>query len=420
MPGPRILSSAGVSILGVRMLGWILAVAVVSTLLSAALSLYQEHQRDLRDLDASISYVRDSQLPAITEAAWNFDHAQLRSQLQAIVDSPWMTGLRVAYGPRESAVITVGDFDAQSAQVLKIALTRAMGTRLVEVGHLMVLPNHAETGVRTRARLALILGVEAFRMLAISCVLLWLVVSLVARHLRTMADFSRNFDPDRAFQPLCLRRATPVRDDELSELCDSLNDAYRRLAIAHRADRDRQTELEAEVAARTEALERLAHHDALTGLPNRLLLTDRLKIALAQVSRREAGLVIAYLDLDGFKGINDEFGHEAGDRVLVELAARLQAVLRDGDTLARVGGDEFVAILPDLDVAGCGPVVERLLSRAAWPVGFDGWTRTLSASLGVAACPRDGTSVDTLLRCADRRMYLAKQGGKNRVCMEDV
>jgi len=166
-------------------------------------------------------------------------------------------------------------------------------------------------------------------------------------------------------------------------------------------------------------LEHIAHYDALTGLPNRVLLADRLQQALARSQRREHLLAVAYLDLDGFKAINDHYGHDAGDHLLAALAARMRLALREGDTLARWGGDEFVAVLLDLvDASSTQPLLLRLLAAAAHPVAFGPHTLQVSASLGVTFFPqaREADS-DQLLRQADQAMYRAKVAGKNCYCV---
>lgn len=166
-------------------------------------------------------------------------------------------------------------------------------------------------------------------------------------------------------------------------------------------------------------LEHIAHYDALTGLPNRVLLADRLQQALARSQRREHLLAVAYLDLDGFKAINDHYGHDAGDHLLAALAARMRLALREGDTLARWGGDEFVAVLLDLvDASSTQPLLLRLLAAAAHPVSFGPHTLQVSASLGVTFFPqaREADS-DQLLRQADQAMYRAKVAGKNCYCV---
>lgn len=162
-------------------------------------------------------------------------------------------------------------------------------------------------------------------------------------------------------------------------------------------------------------LERMAHFDTLTQLPNRLLLADRLQQAVAQAQRRAGSIAVVYLDLDGFKAVNDHHGHAVGDELLIVVSQHMKAALRDGDTLARVGGDEFVAVLVDLSQTDdAAPVLDRLLQAAADPVRVGAALLGVSASLGVAMYPRDGTDSEQLLRRADHAMYQAKKAGGNR------
>ncbi len=168
-------------------------------------------------------------------------------------------------------------------------------------------------------------------------------------------------------------------------------------------------------------LEHIAHYDALTCLPNRVLLADRLQQALAQASRRQTLMALIYLDLDGFKPVNDNHGHEVGDALLVALSHRLKETLREGDTLARLGGDEFVVVLTDLtEMAECERVLARMLTAAALPVQVQDLVLKVSASLGVTLFPLDDSDADTLLRHADQAMYVAKQAGRNRYHVFDV
>jgi diguanylate cyclase (GGDEF)-like protein/PAS domain S-box-containing protein len=168
------------------------------------------------------------------------------------------------------------------------------------------------------------------------------------------------------------------------------------------------------IKAQERQLTHLAYYDALTDLPNRTLISDRLSQGLAQTRRTKTLMAICYLDLDGFKPINDTWGHEAGDKVLVETANRLQSVLRGGDTVARLGGDEFVLLLQGLtSEQECDAAVQRLLREVARPLSVLPGIVTVSASIGVALFPRDDNDADTLLRHADQAMYQAKQSGKN-------
>jgi len=175
------------------------------------------------------------------------------------------------------------------------------------------------------------------------------------------------------------------------------------------------------VKQQEQQLQHLAQHDALTGIPNRVLLADRMQHAIAQASRNDEFLAIGYLDLDGFKPINDSYGHEAGDRLLVEMARRMNETLRSGDTVARLGGDEFVFLLQGLkDLAECEVTLNRLLHAINQPVPLNGQMVNLSASIGVSLYPSDDEDPDTLLRHADQAMYAAKQAGRGRYTFHDV
>ena len=174
--------------------------------------------------------------------------------------------------------------------------------------------------------------------------------------------------------------------------------------------------------AHEKQLEHMAHYDVLTTLPNRVLLADRLHQAIAQAQRHAQLLAVAYLDLDGFKSINDTYGHKTGDQLLIALASRMKHSLREGDTLARLGGDEFVAVLHDLpDVASSVPMVTRLLAAAAQPVDIGDLALQVSASIGLTFYPQaDDVDADQLLRQADQAMYQAKVSGKNRYHIFDA
>lgn len=168
-------------------------------------------------------------------------------------------------------------------------------------------------------------------------------------------------------------------------------------------------------------LNRIAYFDTLTSVPNRRLLSDRLEQAIARFRRHGSKFAVCYLDLDGFKPINDQFGHEGGDRLLIEIARRLQAMSRADDTVARLGGDEFVLLWNDIDVrVNCTHALERVLTEVSTPVMIDGISVSVSASIGVTLFPDDNVDADTLLRHADHAMYSAKQLGKNRYQMFDA
>jgi len=165
----------------------------------------------------------------------------------------------------------------------------------------------------------------------------------------------------------------------------------------------------------TEArIQQVAHHDSLTGLPNRLLFNDRLDQAISLAKRDSRQFALLYLDLDKFKPVNDTLGHTAGDQLLKGVAARLRHLLRESDTLSRVGGDEFIVILPD--IAGrevAETVVRKVVSALAAPflLGDPKHSIEIGASIGISVYPADGNSADALVKAADNAMYTAKQSG---------
>jgi diguanylate cyclase (GGDEF)-like protein/PAS domain S-box-containing protein len=170
-----------------------------------------------------------------------------------------------------------------------------------------------------------------------------------------------------------------------------------------------------------EKLERIANYDALTNLPNRALLADRLNQAMLQSQRRQRSIAVAFMDLDGFKDINDTYGHNVGDQLLVALSHLMKEALREGDTLARIGGDEFIAVMVDLEkIADSESVLERLLKAVSGPIILGDAVIQVSLSIGVTLYPQDGADADQLMRHADQAMYVAKQAGKNRYHLFDT
>jgi diguanylate cyclase (GGDEF)-like protein len=161
-------------------------------------------------------------------------------------------------------------------------------------------------------------------------------------------------------------------------------------------------------------IERRAQHDSLTGLPNRTLFLDRLARAVAHAVRNEGTVAVMFIDLDKFKEVNDTFGHPAGDQLLVEVAARMRRVLRDEDTVARIGGDEFAILLPHVaDFEGVVTVAEKLMAAIRRPIALGVGETLVTPSIGISVFPQDGEEAEQLVSSADAAMYRAKEDGRN-------
>jgi len=172
-----------------------------------------------------------------------------------------------------------------------------------------------------------------------------------------------------------------------------------------------------------EKIEYQAFHDVLTGLPNRKLFADRLSVAVVHAHRSSKLLAVLFIDVDRFKVINDTHGHDAGDDVLLTVADRLRHGLRAGDTVARIGGDEFAVLVTELrDSDDAARIAEKLLQSMVQPIEGDGRTFYVSASIGIAVCPIDGEDAETLLKNADGAMYRAKESGRNtyQLCTQEL
>jgi len=172
-----------------------------------------------------------------------------------------------------------------------------------------------------------------------------------------------------------------------------------------------------DVTERKEAektIRQLAYHDPLTGLPNRRLFNDRLTLALAQAKRKKQGLAVMFLDLDYFKDVNDELGHNLGDRLLEAVGDRLRGLLRRSDTVARMGGDEFLLMLPEVTrVEDTDRIAQKILEEIRKQFVLDGHPINITTSIGIATCPKDGENADLLVKNADMAMYVAKTCGRN-------
>lgn len=219
--------------------------------------------------------------------------------------------------------------------------------------------------------------------------------------------------PRDAVGPAQLRQAPPLRDDtELQRALAASQQQLRRALGQIEALQRQDSALRQEVSLLAQAVmqaRRFANHDPLTGLPNRTLLMDRFNQSVARAERQHKQVGLLFLDLDGFKGINDAFGHAAGDRVLQQVATRLAACIRASDTACRYGGDEFVVLLPESEGQECAAAAaKKIRAHLATPYVVDGTAIEVTTSIGSAVYPIDGHEYEELIQVADLAMYRSK------------
>jgi diguanylate cyclase (GGDEF)-like protein/PAS domain S-box-containing protein len=214
-----------------------------------------------------------------------------------------------------------------------------------------------------------------------------------------------------------LIRSAVIDNSELSLHNKDKKDLAKELTLANIEKEKRANEL----GLANIELEHRAHYDMLTGLPNRSLLAGRLSQAMLKCRCNQQSLAVAYMDLDGFKAVNDTHGHDAGDKLLITLSKRMKEALREGDTLALIDGDEFIVVMGNLDNnKDKHTVLRRLLKTVTEPVYVGDAVIQISVSIGVTLYPQDDVDADQLMRHADHAMYVAKQAGKNRYNLFDI
>jgi diguanylate cyclase (GGDEF)-like protein len=179
-------------------------------------------------------------------------------------------------------------------------------------------------------------------------------------------------------------------------------------------EKERIREIQEELIQQKEIYNYQAHHDSLTGLPNRALFNDRLEQAIIKSKRETTKVALFFLDLDHFKEINDTLGHDVGDAILVNVANRLKAVMREGDTISRLGGDEFTVIMQDLKHEEHAAVLaEKIIETFKEAIIIENNALYITTSIGISLFPKDASEMQSLVRLADIAMYKAKDSGRN-------
>ncbi|GAB3097255.1 EAL domain-containing protein [Aestuariicella hydrocarbonica] len=285
------------------------------------------------------------------------------------------------------------------------------------VGSILLLSDDSQWLQEQMLQLLVACGVFAVSML-VAYLIAHYVQRLVTRPVVELAETALNITESRDYS----LRAKRISNDEVGALVDHFNDMLHQIQIRDKDLRLIQGLLEDKVDERTRELadlakkfEHQAYHDALTGLANRVTFDRRLQESISRCRRHGAHLSVLFLDLDRFKVANDTLGHGIGDQLLIEVARRLQACLREGDTLARLGGDEFAILLTDLEPGATGDVANKIIHSVSSPMELEGHNLTLTTSIGISVFPGDGDNATEILKNADTAMYRSKDKGRNRM-----
>jgi len=279
--------------------------------------------------------------------------------------------------------------------------------RVEPIGSMVVFQNDGQ--VEGEARKQALYSVALMLLqIAISGVLMFIVLRMVVT--RPVAHLATTLANIRPGSKQRLQVANRHAHDELG-----------RLALSANALLDTAEKAIDEIQLQRDQMELMATHDALTGLPGMRLVTDRLQVAISSAARNQRKVALLFIDLDGFKAVNDGFGHDAGDAVLKEIAQRLRQTVRGEDTAARIGGDEFLVILSGLqDLGDVATVAKKLIAAIGKPMAFSGADLQVGASIGIAVFPEHGNTVEALRQMADGAMYTVKKSGKNAYAFAEL
>jgi diguanylate cyclase (GGDEF)-like protein len=422
-PAPLALRSGSI---GRRLLVYIVLFSALVTLVLAAFQLAHDYRRDVEAIERRVAEIQASRLDSIARSLWNVDATELRLQLEGIRGLPDIQAVSVTETDAgdDAIEVSLGRFDGDADLRWELPVVHDDFGAKRRIGVLRIEASRAALDARLRERAWDILGTQAVETFLVALFILLVVHAMVTRHLVALARIVGRYDvrsPTAAFR---LARRSPPGGDEIDRVVAALEDMRGNLERAYNELSDTNAELERDIVARRRAeatAEHLANHDALTDLPNRHMLFDRIRHELTMSTRTRTHGALLILDLDHFKTVNDARGHSVGDAILVEVGRRLAGRVREGDLVARLGGDEFVAVLcstgdsPDAAAAAALAAADKFRAALAEPITAGGQAHHLSASMGVAIYPADGADIETLLKRADGALYSAKNEGRDAV-----
>ena len=441
--------------IGLRLLRYVFGCYLIVALLVTGVQLVSEYRHVKNDVFSQIYSLEKTFKDSFVNSIWSFDTPQLEVTLFGMTKIDTVSGIKIV-NEHNQILASVGDVVAEDSQVFLSKDLESLGMKEIELMQAgstvrqtlfeytfpieyqedqngpvdLIGYGHIYTDVDTiidRVKYSFILIIinSLIKTAALWLFFLYFVNRFVAKPLDALANAASALNPDK-LETLSSSKALDdvvkaKHDDELYLLATNFDQM--RIAIVEKMGviESQKRKLEERVLARTKSLSKaneelrhLALHDALTSLPNRTLFQDRLEQLLKTGQRNNSRFIVASIDLTRFKAINDNYGHQIGDLILVEVARRLSGVLRSTDTLARMGGDEFYALFALSSECDGEPIVQKFLQALQDPVVFDDVdieSILVNANVGTAIYPEHGEEADSLVKNADMAMYQAKNSG---------
>jgi len=446
--------------IGLRLLRYVFGCYLVVAVIVTVTQLIFEYQHVKSNVFDQLYDLEKTFKDSLVTSLWSFDTTQLEATLMGMKKIEIVSGVKIE-NEETGFISSIGDFMSKEVEVVssekterqgitKMSIIPADGTNrqtlfeyrfpiefledqnspAVPLGYGHIYANEDTIIDRVKYSFVLIIINSVIKTAALWLFFLFFVNRLVGRPLNTLTSAAIALNPDKLETLASSEDLDAViqskHDDELYLLAKNFNQMRQAILEKISIIESQKNTLEKRVAERTESLteaneelKHLALHDTLTSLPNRNLFQDRLELMLKFAQRNRTRFAVASIDLAKFKAINDSYGHQIGDLLLAEVAARMSKALRTSDTLARIGGDEFSALFPVMHVEDAEVIARHILKALDEPFvfeEFDGIKLFASANIGTAIYPEHGEDGETLIKNADMAMYQAKHSGVSYGC----
>jgi len=385
----------------------ILLFSMLITTVLTGVQLYIDYTNGIKDIQKKAMLVEVSYLKSIANSMWYFDNDSLDVQLNGLFNLPDVQYLHIK---SDALDVHRGEQSDQDNLSHTFPINYKFLNEAKHLGEMTIQFSFDGLYQRLLDKVIVIFVSQAIKTFLVSFFIFYIFYQLVGRYLGDITDYAKNLNETTLAKKLVLSKSSLSSKktnlvDEIDELTFALNEMRENFLGYKKNIEESQSELEY-----------VAMHDSLTDLPNRVLLNDRAEMMVNEAKRENHKIAFLYLDLDGFKQVNDMYGHKTGDQLLIHVAQLLKKTVRNNDTVSRLSGDEFVILLhADDDVSATAQISKKIIDVLSAPISVNGITLSISASIGVSFYPEDGENSDLLLRHADAAMYKAKEEGENNV-----